>query len=74
MQRRNENNEPTYHQLGHGDDLRLNHSNYHAVSNPSNKDWWDFFILMKLFYLFLIQKFPNSFIPYFTGHFGDHLP
>jgi len=39
LQRRNENNEPTYHQLGHGDDLRLNHSNYHAVSNPSNKDW-----------------------------------
>ena len=39
LQRRNENNEPTYHQLGHGDDLRLNHSNYHVNSNPSNKDW-----------------------------------
>ena len=39
LQRRNENSEPTYHQLGHGEDIRLNHSNYHAVSNPSNKDW-----------------------------------
>ena len=37
MQRRNDN-DPTYHQLSQGDDLRLGHTNYH-VSNPSNKDW-----------------------------------
>lgn len=35
--RRNDN-EPTYHQLGQTDDLRLGHSNYH-VSNQSSKDW-----------------------------------
>jgi len=38
LQRRNEN-DPTYHQLGHNnEDMRLNHSNYH-VTNPTNKDW-----------------------------------
>ena len=38
FQRQRNDNENPYHQLGHGDDLRLSHSNYH-VSNPSNKDW-----------------------------------
>ena len=37
VQRRNEN-EPTYQQLGHTEDMRLNHTNYH-VTNPTNKDW-----------------------------------
>ena len=38
LQRQRNDNDNPYHQLGHGDDLRLNHSSYH-VSNPSNKDW-----------------------------------
>ena len=37
LQRRTEN-EPTYQQLGHTEDMRLNHTNYH-VTNPANKDW-----------------------------------
>ena len=37
LQRRNEA-EPTYHQLGHTEDMRIGHPNYHVI-NPSNKDW-----------------------------------
>ena len=33
---RAEENETTYHHLG--DEMRLNHSNYHVI-NSSNKDW-----------------------------------
>ena len=34
IQRRNEN-EPTYHQIGHTEEMRLNHSNYHVSLKTS---------------------------------------